>query len=248
MLPTIQSHPVAAVPGMIQWPGKNGRNGNHNLIELRDLVKVYQTPAGDFPALKGIHLSVEPGEFVVVVGKSGSGKTTMINMLTGIDRPTSGEVIVGGVPIHKLDENQMSRWRGRNLGVVFQFFQLLPTLTILENITLPMDLCNAYPLRERKARAMHLLEQRSPRMPTSCHPSYPEANNNEPPSPAPWPTIRPSWRPTNRPGTLTHARPARSSSCSRPWWSKARLYWWSHTTTTLPPRPHALLNWPTAGC
>jgi len=159
MLPTIQSHPVAAVPGMIQWPGKNGRNGNHNLIELRDLVKVYQTPAGDFPALKGIHLSVEPGEFVVVVGKSGSGKTTMINMLTGIDRPTSGEVIVGGVPIHKLDENQMSRWRGRNLGVVFQFFQLLPTLTILENITLPMDLCNAYPLRERKARAMHLLEQ-----------------------------------------------------------------------------------------
>src|SRR4030042_3877872 len=112
MLPTIQNHPVAAVPGLIQWPGKNDHNGNYSLIQLRNLVKVYQTPAGDFPALKGIHLNVEPGEFLVVVGKSGSGKTTMINMLTGIDRPTSGEVIVGDVPIHKLDENNMSRWRG----------------------------------------------------------------------------------------------------------------------------------------
>lgn len=130
-----------------------------SLIELRDLVKVYRTPAGDFPALRGIDLTVGRSEFVAVVGKSGSGKTTMINMLTGIDRPTSGAVLVEGTDIHRLNESQMSQWRGRNLGVVFQFFQLLPTLTILENVKLPMDLCGTYPLRERNGRAMALLER-----------------------------------------------------------------------------------------
>jgi putative ABC transport system ATP-binding protein len=129
-----------------------------HLIELRDLVKVYHTPAGDFPALRNINLSVGYGEFVAVVGKSGSGKTTMINMLTGIDRPTSGTVLVDDLDIHKLNESDMSMWRGRNLGVVFQFFQLLPTLTLVENVTLPMDLCGTYPLRERHQRALHLLE------------------------------------------------------------------------------------------
>ncbi|MBN1429500.1 MAG: ABC transporter ATP-binding protein [Anaerolineae bacterium] len=133
--------------------GSNGR-----LIELRDLVKIYRTPAGDFPALRSINLSVSRGEFVAVVGKSGSGKTTMINMLTGIDRPTSGAVLVDEIDIHALNESKMSSWRGRNLGVVFQFFQLLPTLTLIENVTLPMDLCGAYPLRERRARALRLLE------------------------------------------------------------------------------------------
>lgn len=131
---------------------------NGNLIMLEDLVKVYRTPAGDFPALKSINLGVGRGEFVAVVGKSGSGKTTMINMLTGIDRPTSGDIVVDGVSIHSLNESDMSKWRGRNLGVVFQFFQLLPTLTLIENVTLPMDLCSTYPLREQQSRAMHLLE------------------------------------------------------------------------------------------
>jgi putative ABC transport system ATP-binding protein len=136
----------------------SNRWGNGSLIELRDLAKVYKSPAGDFPALKRINLQVGRGEFVAVVGKSGSGKSTMINMLTGIDHPTSGEVLVDGVAIHELSESQMSQWRGRNLGIVFQFFQLLPTLTLMENVKLPMDLCNTYPPRERRDRAMHLLE------------------------------------------------------------------------------------------
>ncbi len=137
--------------------GANHTQKDAPLIALRDLVKVYHTPAGDFPALKGINLTIGRGEFVAVVGKSGSGKTTMINMLTGIDRPTEGEVLVEGTAINRLNESKMSRWRGRNLGVVFQFFQLLPTLTIAENVKLPMDLCQTYPLGERDERARHLL-------------------------------------------------------------------------------------------
>jgi putative ABC transport system ATP-binding protein len=93
------------------------------------------------------------------VGKSGSGKSTLINMITGIDRPTGGEVIVAGTPVHTLSENQIARWRGRNVGVVFQFFQLLPTLTVLENVMLPMDFCNMYTPSERRRRGLHLLEQ-----------------------------------------------------------------------------------------
>ena len=99
------------------------------------------------------------GEFVSIVGPSGSGKSTLLNMITGIDRPTSGEVVVGGKPIHELSENELARWRGRNVGVIFQFFQLLPTLSVLENVALPMDFCNLYRRRERKDRALELLEQ-----------------------------------------------------------------------------------------
>ncbi len=128
-------------------------------IETLRLTKTYKTPAGDYPALKGIDLQVKHGEFVAVQGKSGAGKSTMINLITGIDRPTSGEIVVGGTPIHHLSEDRRARWRGLNLGVVFQFFQLLPSLTLIENITLVMDFCNTYPLRERKARALHLLDQ-----------------------------------------------------------------------------------------
>ncbi len=128
------------------------------LIDLRDVVKIYQTEAGGFPALKGINLKIGEGEFVSVIGKSGSGKTTLINMLTGIDEPTSGEIHVAGVPIHTLSESEIARWRGVNMGVVFQFFQLLPTLTVLENVMLPMDFCNMYTRSERRSRAMHLLE------------------------------------------------------------------------------------------
>jgi putative ABC transport system ATP-binding protein len=136
----------------------NGSNG-HTLIELRDVVKTYEAGGGDVTVLKEVTLKVQPGEFVSVVGPSGSGKSTMLNMITGIDRPTSGEVLVGGEAVHELSENELARWRGRNVGVIFQFFQLLPTLTVLENVMLPMDFCNVYKRRERKERAMHLLEQ-----------------------------------------------------------------------------------------
>ena len=128
------------------------------LIDLKNLHKVYKTDAGEFPALKGINLQIDAGEFVSVIGKSGSGKTTLINMLTGIDRPSSGEIMVGGVSIGDLNEGAMARWRGQNMGVVFQFFQLLPTLSVLQNVMLPMDFCNMYAPSERRQRALDLLE------------------------------------------------------------------------------------------
>ena len=129
------------------------------LLSLIDVKKAYKTEAGDFYALKGINVEINKGEFVGVVGKSGSGKSTLINMITGIDRPSSGEIWVNGQAIHGLDENKMARWRGRSMGVVFQFFQLLPTLTVVENVMLPMDFCRLYTPKERKARAMALLER-----------------------------------------------------------------------------------------
>jgi ABC-type lipoprotein export system ATPase subunit len=142
--------------------GKNGTNGAHPseyLIELSQVVKQYQTAAGPFSALKGVDLRVDTGEFVAVVGKSGSGKSTLINMITGIDRPTSGEVFVADTAIHTMGENRLAAWRGRNVGVIFQFFQLLPSLTVIENVILPMDFCHMYSSRERVDRAMALLEQ-----------------------------------------------------------------------------------------
>lgn len=129
------------------------------IIDLRKVVKVYETPTGPFTALKGIDLQVARGEFLAIVGKSGSGKSTLINMFTGIDHPTDGEVIVADTPIRHLSEGQMAEWRGRTLGIVFQFFQLLPTLTVVENVMIPMDLAGMYGFSERYARAMHLLEQ-----------------------------------------------------------------------------------------
>jgi putative ABC transport system ATP-binding protein len=137
----------------------NRTRGNGHLIDLRDVVKTYETGAGELTVLQDVTLQVQAGEFVSVVGPSGSGKSTLLNMITGIDRPTSGEVFVGGQVVHALSENQLARWRGRHVGVVFQFFQLLPTLTVLENVVLPMDFCDTYRRRERKRRAMHLLEQ-----------------------------------------------------------------------------------------
>jgi ABC-type lipoprotein export system ATPase subunit len=133
-------------------------NGNRSLIELRNVVKNYKTTAGDFTALKGIDLDMQTGEFVSVIGKSGSGKSTLLNMITGIDRPSEGEVFVNGTAVHEMNENQMARWRGVNLGIVFQFFQLLPTISVIENIMLPMDFCNTYPVRQREKRATELLE------------------------------------------------------------------------------------------
>ena len=138
----------------------NGRVDNHILIDLQQVAKTYRTPAGDFPALKNINLQVNRGEFVAVIGKSGSGKTTLINMITGIDKPTSGSIIIDGDAIQSHSESEIARWRGLNVGVVFQFFQLLPTLTNAENVMLPMDFCDTFNNnKERKERALDLLSQ-----------------------------------------------------------------------------------------
>lgn len=134
------------------------RHGNCHLIELNNVVKEYATAAGKFTALKGVSLQVDTHEFVAVIGKSGSGKSTLINMITGIDRPTSGDVFVGDTAVHTLSEGKMAVWRGKHVGVIFQFFQLLPTLTLLENVMLPMDFCKTYPAGERRDRAMQLLD------------------------------------------------------------------------------------------
>jgi len=131
---------------------------NHPMIDLREVNKYYKTAVGDFHALNSVDLQINAGEFVSIIGKSGSGKTTLLNMITGIDIPSNGEVWVNNTAVHKLSENKMARWRGKNLGVVFQFFQLLPMISVVENIMLPMDFCRTYPMRERYERAMELLE------------------------------------------------------------------------------------------
>ncbi len=128
------------------------------IITLQEVNKYYKTAVGDYHALKGIDLQINAGDFVSVIGKSGSGKSTLLNMITGIDRPSSGDVWVNGTNVQKLGENKMARWRGKNLGIVFQFFQLLPMISVIENIMLPMDFCRTYPMRERYKRAMKLLE------------------------------------------------------------------------------------------
>ncbi len=129
------------------------------LIHLRDVVKTFDTAAGPFTALDSVSLQIVPGEFIAVTGRSGSGKSTLINMLTGIDRPSSGELLVCGESLKELSENQLAVWRGRNLGIIFQFFQLLPTLSVLDNVMLPMDFAGTYSSRERPERARALLEQ-----------------------------------------------------------------------------------------
>lgn len=135
-----------------------GQSGSSPMIDVRNVDKYYQSAAGDYHALKGIDLCIDAGEFVSIIGKSGSGKSTLLNMITGIDRPTSGEVLVNGTPIHELTENQLAGWRGENLGIVFQFFQMLPALNLKQNVILPMDLAGKYRPRERRERAEHLLE------------------------------------------------------------------------------------------
>ena len=129
------------------------------MISLNRVSKTYETPAGKFAALKDIDLEIEPGQFVGIVGKSGSGKSTLLNMVAGIDRPSSGSVAVAGTEIQSLSENKLASWRGKNVGFVFQFFQLLPTLTAAENVMLPMDFAKNIALRERRKRAVELLER-----------------------------------------------------------------------------------------
>jgi len=133
-----------------------------HLIELRNVSKTYSTPAGDFTALIDVNLKVNAGEFVGIVGKSGAGKSTLLNMINGVDQLTSGEVLINtegkNLSIHELSEDQRALWRGQTVGVVYQSFQLLPMLTLVENITLPMDLSDNYKPRESRERAMELLE------------------------------------------------------------------------------------------
>jgi putative ABC transport system ATP-binding protein len=131
---------------------------DRSMIELRGVTKSYRTSSGDYQVLRGIDLQFKAGEFNSIIGKSGSGKTTLLNMITGIDRPSSGEVWVNGSPLHQMSEGEMARWRGNNMGIVFQFFQLLPTLSILENILLAMDFSGKIPPAERKDRALCLLD------------------------------------------------------------------------------------------
>lgn len=140
---------------------KNNLRAGSALIEMRDVVKVYATAAGEFNALKNINMQVGAGEFLGIVGKSGAGKSTLLNMITGVDDLTSGEVIVNSngspVSVHQMTEDEIALWRGRTMGVVFQSFQLLPMLTLVENITLPMDLCGNFNPKKSRERALELL-------------------------------------------------------------------------------------------
>ncbi len=140
---------------------ENGNGNNRNkacLVQVKDVVKTFPVGDGEITVLKGVSFDVDNGEFVAIVGPSGNGKSTLLNMITGIDRPTQGDVIVTGKEIHRMSENQLAAWRGQKVGIIFQFFQMLPALTILQNIMLPMDFAKKYTPRERKERAMHLLE------------------------------------------------------------------------------------------
>lgn len=138
--------------------GKNGSSPGAALVQVKEVVKTFPVGGGVVTVLKGISFSVNPSEFVTIVGPSGNGKSTLLNMITGIDRPTEGEVIVTGREVHRMSENQLAAWRGQHVGIIFQFFQMLPALTLLQNIMLPMDFAKKYPPRERRERAMELLE------------------------------------------------------------------------------------------
>ena len=129
------------------------------LIQIRDLVKTYETPAGPLGVLQGIDLEIGRGDFVALVGPSGGGKTTFLNMITGVDRPTSGRVLVDGVDVSNTSERKLTRWRARKIGIVFQFFQLLPTMTVLENVIMPMDFAGVHRQQDRREKAMALLER-----------------------------------------------------------------------------------------
>ncbi len=138
---------------------KSNNKPNGPLINMQQVVKKYRSVAGEVVALKGVDLQIYPGEFVAIMGKSGCGKTTLVNMMTGLDHLTSGEIWINGTPIHQLNPEQAAKWRGQHVGVVFQSFELLPTLSVLQNVTLPMDFANRYSQRQQRQRAMQLLEQ-----------------------------------------------------------------------------------------
>jgi len=135
------------------------RKQNSPVITLKRITKSFELGSGKFDALKNVHLEIESGRLVAITGKSGSGKSTLLNVISGIDKPTTGNVVINGVSVENLSESALAAWRGKNIGIVFQFFQLIPTLTILENVVLPMEFCNSYPKAERKKRAQALLDR-----------------------------------------------------------------------------------------
>ncbi len=140
-------------------PHQHAMTSAEAMIDMHGVVKKFKNAAGEFTVLKGVDLTINRGEFVSIVGKSGSGKSTLLNMITGIDHPTEGRVVIGGTDIYtNMNESQRSKWRGRNLGIVFQFFQLMPMLTLLENVMLSMDFADLYEFDERPARAMEMLK------------------------------------------------------------------------------------------
>jgi len=141
---------------------KNGKNGNNaesngNMLQVVDVVKNFPVGDGEVEVLRGISFDVKPGEFITIVGPSGNGKSTLLNMITGIDRPTDGQVLFNNREIHRMSENKLAAWRGEHVGIVFQFFQMLPALSLVQNVMLPMDLAKKYKPRERRERAMELL-------------------------------------------------------------------------------------------
>ena len=144
---------------MAAMPAQDAVPSAGPMFRLQDVTKVYETAAGAFPALKGITVDFGQGEFVGIVGKSGAGKSTLVNVITGVDHLTSGEIWVDGMALHDLEENQMALWRGRTIGVIYQTFELLPQLSLLDNVLLPMDFCGLYKPRESAARAQQLLTQ-----------------------------------------------------------------------------------------
>jgi putative ABC transport system ATP-binding protein len=143
---------------MSENQGKNGSNGAGPLVQVREVIKSFPVGDGEITVLKGISFDVKNGEFVSIVGPSGNGKSTLLNMITGIDRPTQGEVIVTGREVHRMSENNLAAWRGQHVGIIFQFFQMLPALSLLQNVMLPMDFAKKIPTHERRERAMQLLE------------------------------------------------------------------------------------------
>jgi putative ABC transport system ATP-binding protein len=137
---------------------KIGMQKSQPIVQIRDVVKRFSVGESELTILKGISLNIDPGEFVAIVGPSGNGKSTLLNMMTGIDHPSEGEVIVTGQSVHTMTENELAVWRGEHLGIIFQFFQLLPALSLMKNVMLPMDLVKKVPRKERQERAMGLLD------------------------------------------------------------------------------------------
>ncbi|MCX8128855.1 MAG: ABC transporter ATP-binding protein [Clostridia bacterium] len=127
------------------------------MINLKGIEKVYKTGYKDYSVLKNVSFDIKAGEFVIIMGKSGSGKSTLMNIITGVDKPTSGDVVINGIGINSYNEGKMAQWRGHNVGIIFQFFQLIPTLSVIENILLPMDLVKKIPAKERESKAVKLL-------------------------------------------------------------------------------------------
>jgi putative ABC transport system ATP-binding protein len=198
------------------------------LIDLRNVVKTYNSLAGSVTALQGIDLQVYPGEFLVVTGKSGSGKTTLVNIVTGLDRSTSGEIWVDGSPLHRFSTEKAAKVRGKTMGVVFQSFELLPTLTVVQNVMLPMDFARRYSVREQRQRAMHLLEQvdiaeHARKYPTALSGGQQQrlaiAGRMQ--------TTRPSWWRTNPPAAWILPQQRQSLIYSRTWSDRVTPSFWS---------------------